>query len=150
LVLKVGDILDAGRLAASGLSDFATGLRNPAVRLGVTGLSRAGKTVFITALVHALLERSPLPVFEALAQGRISRCYLEPQPDDDLPRFGYEDHVAAMTAKDRHWPESTRRISQLRLTFEYQPRGLLARFLGRRRLHVDIVDYPGEWLLDLH
>ncbi len=44
---------------------------------------------------------------------------------------------------------STRRISELRLTISYES----ARFLGRRfgsgKLHVDIVDYPGEWLLDL-
>jgi uncharacterized protein len=149
VALRVSDIVDGGRLAAGGLTDFVSGFGSPAVRLGVTGLSNSGKTVFITALLHALLERSPLPVFEPMALGRVSRCYLEPQPDDDLARFEYEEHVAALTAEDRHWPESTRRISQLRLTFEYEPRGLLARLLGRRRLHVDIVDYPGEWLLDL-
>ncbi len=40
------------RLAA--FADLATGFVSPSLRLGVTGLSRAGKTVFITALVHAL------------------------------------------------------------------------------------------------
>ena len=82
------DILDGTRVAAGGLADFATGLVNPpAVRLGVTGLSRAGKTVFITALVNALLKGGRFPAFEALSGGRITRCYLEPQPDDTLPRF---------------------------------------------------------------
>jgi predicted YcjX-like family ATPase len=119
------------------------------LRLGVTGLSRAGKTVFITALVHALLKGGRFPAFEALAGGRITRCYLEPQPDDSLPRFTYEDHLASLTGKDRHWPESTRRISQLRITAEYEPRGFLSRNLGSGKLHIDIVDYPGEWLLDL-
>ncbi len=38
------------------------------------------KTVFITALVHALLKGGRFPAFEALAQGRITRCYLEPHP----------------------------------------------------------------------
>src|SRR6185295_18381249 len=110
----------------------------------VTVLSKSGKTVFITALLHSLLKRSPLPVFEPIALGRVTRCYLEPQPDDDLARFEYEEHVAALTANDPHWPQSTRRISQLRLTFEYEPRGFLAQLAGRRRLHVDVVDYPGE------
>ena len=54
-----------------------------------------------------------------------------------------------LSGKDRHWPESTRRISQLRLTAEYEPRGFIARNFGSGKLHIDIVDYPGEWLLDL-
>lgn len=149
MALNLTDLLDGTRLAAGGLKDFATGLVSPSLRLGVTGLSRSGKTVFITALVHALLKQARLPVFEAHARGRISRCYLEPQPDDDLPRFSYEKHLDALTGPDRHWPEGTRRISQLRLTIEYEPRGLIARNLHGGKLHLDIVDYPGEWLLDL-
>ncbi len=147
--MKLKDIVDSARLAAGGLGDFSAGLVVPTVRLGVTGLARAGKTVFITALIHALVERSRLPMFEALAQGRIGRIYLAPQPDDDLPRFAYEEHLAALTATERKWPDSTRRISQLRLTIEYTARGLLARNFGRGHLNLDIVDYPGEWLLDL-
>ena len=147
--VKFQNVIDAGRVAAGGLMDLANGLVNPTLRLGVTGLSRSGKTVFITALVHALTKGTRLPVFEAYAQGRITRAYLEPQPDDDLPRFAYEDHLARLTADDRSWPESTRRISQLRLTLEYEPRGLIARNFGSGKLHLDIVDYPGEWLLDL-
>jgi uncharacterized protein len=143
------DVLDAGRLAAGGVKDFATGLINPTLRLGVTGLSRSGKTVFITALVHALLKGARLPVFDAYAKGRIARCYLEPQPNDELPRFPYEQNLALLTAENRQWPESTNRISQLRLTIEYEPQGLLARNLHGGKLHVDIIDYPGEWLLDL-
>ncbi|MGE0007896.1 MAG: YcjX family protein [Parvibaculaceae bacterium] len=141
--------MDGARIAAGGLKDFASDLSTPTLRLGVTGLARAGKTVFITALVHALLNQTRLPLFDAQAQGRIARAYLEPQPDDDLPRFAYEDHVDALTAAERRWPESTRRISQLRLTLDYTPQGFIARSFGRGRLHVDIVDYPGEWLLDL-
>ena len=142
------NIVDGTRLAAGGLHDFATGLVNPTVRLGVTGLSRSGKTVFITALVNALLKGARLPAFEAHARGRITRCYLEPQPDDDLPRFPYEENIRTLI-KERKWPEGTRRISQLRITMEYEPQGLIARNLYGGKLHIDIVDYPGEWLLDL-
>src|SRR5262249_1558852 len=74
---------------------------------------------------------------------------LEPQPDDTLPRFAYEEHLAALAADPPEWPDSTRRISQLRVTVEYAPRPALKRMLSPGRLHVDIVDYPGEWLLDL-
>ncbi len=147
--MKFSDVIHGGRLAAGGLKDFAVGLASPSLRLGVTGLSRAGKTVFITALVQALLQGGRLPAFAASSGGRIKRAYLEPQPDDDLPRFRYEDHLEALTGADRHWPDGTRRISQLRLTIEYRPKSFFARHLSDGRLHVDIVDYPGEWLLDL-
>ena len=43
----------------------------PVVRLGVTGLSRAGKTVFITGLVANLLDRGRMPQLRAQAEGRI-------------------------------------------------------------------------------
>jgi hypothetical protein len=147
--VRISEVIDGGRLAVAGLRDLAAGLAHPALRLGVTGLSRAGKTVFITALLQALLKGGRLPGFAAMREGRITRAYLEPQPNDEVPRFRYEDHLAALAAPDRHWPAGTRAMSQLRLTVEYRSAGFLARHLGRGRLHVDIVDYPGEWLLDL-
>ena len=143
------ELIDGSRIAAGGIADFASGLTAPTLRLGVTGLARAGKTVFITALIHALLKQARLPVFEVQNEGRILRAYLEPQPNDDLPRFAYENHLQSLTGEDRHWPESTRQISQLRLTIEYAPESFIARNFGSGRMHIDIVDYPGEWLLDL-
>jgi predicted YcjX-like family ATPase len=138
-------LADLARSASGRAADMLT----PTLRLGVTGLSRSGKTVFITALVHHLVAGGRLPFFTAAAQGRLLRAYLEPQPDDGVPRFAYEEHLGALTAPSPHWPESTRRISQLRLTLDYEPTGLLWRQLGTSTLHIDIVDYPGEWLLDL-
>jgi hypothetical protein len=105
--------------------------------------------VFITALVHNLVAGGRLPLFEPVARGRIRRCYLQPQPDDGVPRFAYEEHLAALFGDPPEWPESTRSVSQLRVTIEYEPEGYVRRSLGLSRLHVDIVDYPGEWLLDL-
>jgi predicted YcjX-like family ATPase len=143
--LNLDDIRGLARSAGA----LAEGWISPPVRLGVTGLARAGKTVFITALAHNLIRGGRLPFFAAGAQGRLIRAFLEPQPDDDVPRFAYEDHLATLTAAPPDWPESTRRISQLRLTLEYEPAAFLRRQLGTATLHVDIVDYPGEWLLDL-
>ena len=42
------------------------------LRLGVTGLSRSGKTVFLTALVSNLIAGVRLPVLAASAEGRIT------------------------------------------------------------------------------
>ncbi|WP_054005200.1 YcjX family GTP-binding protein [Cypionkella psychrotolerans] len=130
--------------AASALTGY-----EPVLRIGVTGLSRAGKTVFITSLVANLLDRARMPQLTAQAQNRIEAVYLQPQPDDTLPRFAFEDHLAAMTGDDPRWPQSTRAISELRLSFRTRPSGFINSFAGPRTLHVDIVDYPGEWLLDL-
>ncbi|RUU46599.1 YcjX family protein, partial [Mesorhizobium sp. M2C.T.Ca.TU.002.02.1.1] len=123
-------------------------LFSPSLRLGVTGLSRAGKTVFISALVHNLIHGGRLPLFEAQKSGRIARAFLEEQPDDAVPRFQYEDHVAALV-NDRVWPDSTRAISELRLTIEYESASGWNRLFSAGKLSIDIVDYPGEWLLDL-
>ena len=147
--MKLANLTDGTRIALSNMAGFTSSLVSPTIRLGVTGLSRAGKTVFITSLVHNLLHGASLPLFNASATGRIKRVYLEPQPDDDLPRFAFEDHVKALTGPDRHWPKSTRRLSQLRLTIEYVPHGIYARNVHGGKLHIDIIDYPGEWLLDL-
>ncbi len=121
----------------------------PTVRLGVTGLARAGKTVFITALVRNLIAGGRLPFFAPMAEGRIARAYLEPQPDDRVARFAYEEHLGRAGQDPPQWPESTRRISQLRVTIEYAPQTRCAGRSRQGRLHVDIVDYPGEWLIDL-
>lgn len=121
----------------------------PVVRVGVTGLSRAGKTVFITSLVANLLNRSRMPQLSAQSQGRIEAVHLQPQPDLTLPRFAFEDHMAALTDDTPHWPQSTRALSELRLSFRVQPQGFFGSLSGPRNVHVDIVDYPGEWLLDL-
>src|SRR3954454_15543666 len=137
------DIVEEARLSARALLDFGDNIFHPAVRLGVTGLSRAGKTVFITALIHGLTRGGRFPVFEPFATGRIARARLEPQPDDAVPRFDYENHVRTLI-EARGWPNSTVDISELRLVVDYQRQSG-----ADRTLTLDIVDYPGEWLLDL-
>jgi predicted YcjX-like family ATPase len=62
--------------------------------------------------------------------------------------FALEEHVHDLL-HNRTWPSSTRQISELRLTLRFEPTSTLARALGRTSLHLDLVDYPGEWLLDL-
>ncbi len=139
---------DEALISLDNLADRAGDLIRPTMRFGVTGLSRAGKTVFITALVHNLLHGGRLPLFKAQHDGRISAAYLEPQPDDGVPRFQYENHVAALV-NERTWPQSTRAISELRLTIEFEPASAWHRLFSSGKLSIDIVDYPGEWLLDL-
>jgi predicted YcjX-like family ATPase len=147
--VRLSDLTDTAtatlREAGGRLADLMT----PTVRLGVTGLARAGKTVFITSLIRNLAGGGRLPFLAAMAEGRIARAYLEPQPDDRVARFAYEEHLAELARDPPQWPESTRQLSQLRLTVEYSSASAVRRAFTSGRLHIDIVDYPGEWLLDL-
>ena len=146
----LGDIADGvTRGVESSVRTVSEAFFEPVIHLGVTGLSRAGKTVFITSLVANLLDRGRIPGLVAQQEGRIVAAYLQPQPDDTVPRFDYETHLSALTGPSPHWPESTRAVSELRLSLKVQPGGLLSGLQGPRTIHLDIVDYPGEWLLDL-
>ncbi len=148
------DLFSEARNSAASVAEAMS--RGRGLRLGVTGLSRAGKTVFITALAQQLTtlahvaaegRKNPLPVFRVAAERRLISGRLEPQPDDNVARFAFEDHVAALTGSDRHWPQSTRQISELRLRLEFDRRTGFRP--GLSSFIIDIVDYPGEWLLDL-
>lgn len=146
--MALNTILRDARRQASHLGDSVNeALFEPVIRLGVTGLARSGKTVFITSLVANLLDRGRMSGLRGHDQ--IRAAFLKPQPDDTVPRFDYEAHLEAMTGAEPIWPESTRSISELRLSFRVDPQGFFGGLQGPRTVHVDIMDYPGEWLLDL-
>lgn len=148
--LGLGDIADSLTRGIEGVGNTVSEtFFEPVIRLGVTGLSRSGKTVFITSLVANLLNRERMPQLVAASSGAIRAAYLRPQPDDTVPRFDYETHLAALTGDAPRWPASTRAVSELRLSLKVQPGGLFGAVSGPRTVHLDIVDYPGEWLLDL-
>jgi predicted YcjX-like family ATPase len=136
-------------IALGNLADAAVAPFTPTLRLGVTGLSRAGKTIFITALIHNLVTGGRLPGFAAMTEGRFIGARLAEHPDQGVPRFAYEQHLKALTGKPPTWPESTRKISQIRLQLKFQSQRWTRGWQGPSQLNLDIVDYPGEWLLDL-
>lgn len=147
-----GSLWDDLKAGTANFGHYLGSFGKPALRLGVTGLSRAGKTVFITGLVHALVSGGRMPAFRVMGEGRLVSARVVQHPDDALPRFAYEDHLAMLTGPDRAWPNSTRAISGLSLEIHYESRqrylgGLLGG--GPSRMMLDLVDYPGEWLLDL-
>lgn len=123
------------------------------IKLAVTGLSGAGKTALITGVLEQLLyanESQNLPYFNVRQHQRLIGCRLHTSPNWDTPRFDYEKAVECLTSAQGKWPASTRDVSEIRLELKYHPeRGIAGRVLDERRLTVDIIDYPGEWLLDL-
>ncbi|MDA5557119.1 YcjX family protein [Shimia sp. MMG029] len=147
--MVISTLTDGIARQVEAVADGVSSVFEPVVRLGVTGLARSGKTVFITSLVANLLDRGRMPQLAAAAEGRIEAAFLQPQPDQLVPRFEFERHLAQMTGAQPQWPESTRAISELRVSLRVRPNGLLAGLQGARTVHLDIVDYPGEWLLDL-
>lgn len=123
------------------------------VRLAVTGLSRAGKTAFITSLVNQLEHAASdarLPQWDVVRQGRLLGARRVAQINHHIPTFAYEPALAALHGPEPRWPAATRGVAEIRLELRYRSRHLLRRQLGdHQTLFLDIVDYPGEWLLDL-
>src|SRR5271155_244818 len=131
-------------------------VRDSTLRLAVTGLSRSGKTAFITSLVHNLLSAvgrpERLPFLRAAAERRILGVQLLAPDGDDVPPFPLEATVAALTGDPPYWPASTTDLRQVSLLLRFSSAGLLRRAKllgGTAELTLEILDYPGEWLLDL-
>jgi uncharacterized protein len=153
-----------GRLGA-GISEWlpdapnlAELTRGSSINLAVTGLSRAGKTVFITSLVHnilsALHQPHRMPLLTVVRDGRLIAARLADGKTGRLQLFPYEDNIAHMAANPADWPEPTVDISEIEIDIRFVPAGALGFMLGRigngaATLKLRIVDYPGEWLLDL-
>lgn len=123
------------------------------LRLAVTGLSRSGKTAFITSLVNQLLHvnsGSRLPMFSAVREERLLGVKRVPQRDMGIQRFTYDEGLAQLYGTPPSWPTPTRGVSEMRLALRYRSReSLLRHFKDTSTLYLEIVDYPGEWLLDL-
>ncbi|CDH34504.1 YcjX family protein [Xenorhabdus bovienii] len=123
------------------------------LRLAVTGLSRSGKTAFITSLVNQLLHvhsGARLPLFSAVRDGRLLGVKRVPQRDFGVPRFAYDENIAALHDTPPYWPIPTQGVSEIRLALRYRSEDSLLRYLKETStLYLEIVDYPGEWLLDL-
>jgi uncharacterized protein len=123
------------------------------LRLAVTGLSRSGKTAFITSLVNQLLNvhsGSRLPLFSVVREERLLGVKRVPQRELGTPRFTYDEGLAQLYGVPPSWPTPTRGVSEMCLALRYRPdESLLRHFKDTATLYLEIVDYPGEWLLDL-
>lgn len=123
------------------------------VRLAVTGLSRSGKTAFITSLVNQLLNVNTgarLPLFSAARDKRLLGVKRVPHRDLSVPRFAYDEGIASLYGQPPQWPTPTRGVSEIRLKLHYRSEdSFLRHFVDNSSLYLEIVDYPGEWLLDL-
>jgi len=147
-----------GLIRQSGLPDWPEQFRmsmerglEQRVRLAVTGLSRSGKTVFISSLALHLLQSDQgrsLPFFAAAAEGRI--IGTRDLSTESASPFPLQQSLTGLQASPPHWPDSTEALSEIRLALRYRRKPGLGRVLGEHStLYLDLIDYPGEWLLDL-
>lgn len=152
LVSRFAD-LAGGSFEAIGaaLATIPRALNHQSYRIAVTGLQRSGKTVFVTSFAHALLhaanaEKAAFPFFPW--RGQLQGGGIRDTPG--VPRFPYEERLAELLAGSPKWPSATTDLSGLRVHIEHTPTSAIARqVLSRATLDIDLIDYPGEWLLDL-
>ena len=86
-----------------GLSGLAASLiGQERIRLAVTGLTRAGKTVFLTSLLANLLAAGrgggPFPRWKRRPMGGCAAVRPVPAGIEGLPRFDVAAHLAALAA----------------------------------------------------
>jgi len=118
----------------------------PTLRLAVTGLANAGKTIFITQLISHLehFKRSRFDLGAGRAVTDARRFRLE-RPG--LREFPYEAARRHLLGRDPDWPPATRDVAGLGLEFTLVDEGA---WLDRRRYKLEVYDFPGELLADLN
>ena len=111
-------------------------------KIAITGLSRAGKTVFITSLIDQLLHQKKIVYVTSKHRPFVSR--LMP-PKSSVKRFDY--YTFAKDIKiDAEWPDGTDNITSTIIEFETKSRFSI---MGNSKQRIELVDYPGEWILDI-
>jgi len=112
------------------------------IKIAITGLSRAGKTVFITSFIDQLLHQNKLQGITVSNQA--FKVSLK-APMQNAKRFDYYTFIQQL--KEEHkWTNGTDEISHTILEFESKSR---FSFMKNSTFTIELIDYPGEWLLDL-
>ncbi len=162
----------AGRLTgtaiAIGFNQAKRMMNDKVIRLAVTGLSRSGKTVFITSLIQNLVAlgngKNSLPdlvsCLDENGDTRLIKIHVVPAGDEVIPWFDFPAKLELLSSDSPVWPQPTDDLATISLTLEFRHKTTkflgnklmgLARekFSGLAHVKLEILDYPGEWLLDL-
>lgn len=143
-------------MAINYLKEHLDDLLTKKITIGVTGFSRSGKTVFIGSLVQALLTsdawaskrgQGPLAHFGPFERGQFLTAQIRSDIKSELPQFPFRKVRDSLIGEGASWPEPTTGISRLIIDCEYRSRGVV--FKGARTIQLELVDFPGEWLIDL-
>lgn len=148
--------LGIGRILEAGWDGLYQLTHSSSVDLAVTGLSGAGKTVFVTSLVQNLLRAGgsehrsggSLEAFLPFKNGALRSVMLPPSGHRNRPRFPFEECLGALASETPSWPKRTGVVSEIELRLQF---GRTSNREDKAVANVTlrVVDYPGEWLLDL-
>ena len=153
-ISRVSDIVMSAPSAIKMLQPIVEFGQSGPVSVAVTGLSRSGKSVFITSLAHNLLSAANkparMPLLKAASDNRIVAATLHGPAAQATPLFPYRANVSGMATNPPLWPQPTNDISEIQIDIRFKPNGVLAGLLSKSaETKLSITDYPGEWLLDL-
>jgi predicted YcjX-like family ATPase len=95
-----------------------------------------------------------MPLLSVASGGRLIGTRLKEAGAGRLPRFRYEENVEAMAAGAPAWPEGTDDLREISIDLRFAPANAPGKLLSEisgspATITIRIVDYPGEWLLDL-
>src|SRR6266542_3783062 len=101
------------------------------VWLAVTGLSRSGKTVFVTSLIHNLLScaHNPnrMPLLGVVGERRMIAATIDGGKANRLFFFPYTATTEKMAIPD--WPARTEGISEIGIEIRFAPAGTLGKLV---------------------
>lgn len=127
-------------------------LLNHNYKIAITGLSRSGKSMFFTSMIHLLKNRDAqsrkdcLPLLTALPLNLLEKVDFKML--EGYKFFPYENNLDAL--RQQKWPEPTKDISGFRIDLIMkQTNRLVKKIRPTYTISVDFFDYPGEWLTDL-
>jgi len=111
-------------------------------KIAITGLSRSGKTVFITSLIDQLLHQKKISL--VTSKHKTFKVALNP-PKSFIKRFDYYS-FSKNIKKNATWPKGTNDITST--TLEFESKGSFS-LLANSKFRLELIDYPGEWILDI-
>ncbi|WP_297442074.1 YcjX family protein [Sulfurimonas sp.] len=112
------------------------------IKIAITGLSRSGKTVFITSLIDQLLYQDK--ILSVTASYQPFKTTIK-APLANAKRFDYYTLIHQLKQEYR-WTKDTDEITHTILEIQIKSRFAL---LSNTKFQIELIDYPGEWLLDL-
>ena len=130
------------------IKDIDLGFKIPTpdktIKVAITGMSRSGKTVFLTSIINQLIANDKLPYLnDKLGRKFVARLL---PPDSIYMRFDYYNKIKALRSDNPRWPKSTKSVSKTTVQLEFKSE---YGFLENQIINLELIDYPGEWLLDL-
>lgn len=129
------------------------------VTIAVAGLSKSGKTAFITSVIANLIAAQAggdaakrLQGFSVVDQGRLRAAAIPAvYAAKRGKRFPYAQMMQALSGESAAWPRRTDDAYEIAVDLQFRPAETAPDYssVGAARLRVVLVDYPGEWLVDV-